>query len=76
LNVEWSLEFSSLSLILPAMSSLVQNLNDHLVSRLAGADGAATAEPEDSPAREQMRAAVGSLTGIWAGRGPADELMS
>ena len=29
----------------------------------------------DSPARDEMRAALGSLTGIWKDRGTTDELM-
>jgi hypothetical protein len=64
LNDEWLLEFSRLPPILATMSTLVLNLDDHFVSGLAGIDCAATAVPEDSPAREQMRAAVGSLMGI------------
>lgn len=46
------------------------------LDRVAGPASAATEEPADSPARERMRTALASLTGIWAGRGTTDELMN
>ncbi|WP_395734721.1 hypothetical protein [Prosthecobacter sp.] len=46
------------------------------LDRVAGAVSAATEEAVDSPARDRMRAALASVTGIWADRGTTDELMS
>lgn len=46
------------------------------LDRAAGATSVTAEEPADSPARERMRAAVASLTGIWADRGTTDELMN
>ncbi|MES2707089.1 MAG: hypothetical protein V4726_10855 [Verrucomicrobiota bacterium] len=81
------------------MSTLVLQLDDHLVNRLTRAaarshkalpewaaaelarlaDDAAIDPPvpvDESPDSERMRAALGSLGGIWKERGTTDDLMN
>jgi len=46
------------------------------LARVVGAPaGTVTDAPGEAPARDRMREALGSLTGIWKDRGTTDELM-